>query len=97
MKGLPKIDTKDQAMRYAFERLDRLHEARINCNVVVPGDKVATMQAQKKAFRKYLMTLGAALEACSVLHSVGFLEDAQFSEIYDKAMCTMLADTVGTL
>lgn len=96
-KGLPKISSRAEAENYAFEKLSRLEELRRSCNVIVPGNKEASMVEQKKAFRKYLMALGATLESCSVLHAVGLLDDTKFSDVYDKAMCTMVSDLVGSL
>ena len=89
-KGLEPIRTREEAVRYCSAKLERLRSVRDACNVEVPGNRTATVQMQQRSFRRYMMSLGAALEAPSILHATGLLDDAQFSEFYEAAFASML-------
>ena len=91
----PKIETEEQALNYLDSTLTAVTVAREACNVIVPGDKAATVRAQKKAFTRFLMNQGRAMEAAILLFRVGLITDRAYLEFRQRALNTLAASVVG--
>lgn len=94
-KEPPPVRTKDEAIHYLQNAIEMLKQRRHACNVIVPGDTVATVKAQKAADRRFLIHIGRCMEAASLLCAVGLIDVIAFDKFHQEALNTMAPTIVG--
>lgn len=89
------ISTRDEAKKWLGHLMDRLSDARMACNVVVPDDHNATVKAQQSAERKYLVHYGTFMGVLRSLHATGHVDDGFYATMHQQAGATLGATVVG--
>ena len=92
-----RITTQEQATFVVREFCRKAVEARDKCNIVIPGDHQATVDAQRKMYDDWLMFYGAAVGALNCLHRAGLISDNAFQLLMPEVMATIRPTVVGDL
>jgi hypothetical protein len=90
-----RIDTEDQARNWILELVDGVKEARLQCDIMFPGDQAATVRHQKKSYAAFMVKHGSALGALMSLHRVGKISDVCYSELRKIVIDTLIPTVVG--
>lgn len=95
--GPTRIETKKQAENWIRHLLDRLAQARLACDVRVPGDPKATIRAQRRAERQFLVHYGSAIGVIRSLHALQKIGDVSYESYRQEAARHLVPTIVGSL
>jgi len=88
--------TEERARNWLINQINALELARLDCNVVYPGDKARTAEAQQTADWRFVVKLGAVLGMIVALHKCRLLGDVAHNSFRTRAMATVVPTLVGT-
>ncbi len=89
------IRTVEQARSYVMELVDKVINAREQCDVIIPGDPEMTARLQRKAYRSWMIRYGQALGALTTLMHCRVLNDVAYSELHQRVLQTGVPTIVG--
>ena len=92
-----KIRKKEQAERELDLVMLKVQQARLACNVVFPNDHERTINAQRKAYYRYLMLYGQALGELVAFFRTGVLDEVGYSYLRQKVVNTLAAEVIGAV
>lgn len=94
-KIFAEVKTLEQAKAYVLDLVHKVEWAREGCNVVIPGDKTATVRLQQKAFRNWMIRYGQTLGALTTLMHCRVLNAVAYEELRQRVMETGQPTMVG--
>lgn len=89
------VRTVEQARAYILQLVEQVEQARVGCNIRVPGDNVTTEKLQRKAFVSWMIRYGQALGALTTLMHCRVLNDAAYEELRRRVNETAIPTLVG--
>ena len=90
-----RLDSEEQARNWILELVEGVKVARLDCNVVFPGDAARSVAHQRKAYHQFLVRHGAALGTLTAVHRCGKLGDVAYSELREVVLNTLAPTIVG--
>jgi hypothetical protein len=97
VKIFHEVKTIEQGKAYVLELVRKVENARDLCDVVIPGDKAATVRHQKKAYRSWMIRYGQALGALTTLMHCRVLNDVAYEELRVVVTRTAIPTLMGSL
>lgn len=92
-----RIETEEEAIKLVENYCSRAIVARNLCDVIVPGDREATVKQQRRAYENWLMHYGAAIGALVALRNVGKISDNAYEKLQQRVFNTLAPRVVGEL
>ncbi len=89
------IKTQEQATNVVDDYCRRAVQARLNCNVIIPGNKTATVKAQQQAYDNWLRWYGCAIGALTAFHGVRLIPENAYKLLQQKVYNTLAPQVVG--
>ena len=90
-----RLESEDQIKNWILELVEESVRARDACNVEFPGDRMATITHQRKAYAIFMVKHGAALGALLAFHRSGKIGDVLYNEMRERVLATLAPTIVG--
>ena len=91
------VRTLEQGRAYILEIVSHVEQARDLCDVIIPGDREATVKHQRKAYRSWMIRYGQALGALTTLMHCRVLNDVAYAELRGRILATGEPTIVGAM
>lgn len=94
MPAMPKIETKEEALNWAIDKITDVEERRLllASTYKTPG---ATVGQLRRKFQGFLMRYGVAMGGISTLWATGYLTDEQYQQLRTRNDAVILAATAS--